>query len=86
MATVAFLVDGEFPEFGVGTTVVDQLTRIGVTSLTVFRDDRTVCVVLDGWAFEPSAAANAAQALGAARLQTLRPIMQTALAAVDKEV
>lgn len=85
MATIAFLVDGEFPGFGMGPAVVDQLTRIGVSSVTVFRDGRTVCIVLDGWAFEPSAAEDAAQAFGAARMHTLRPIMQTALAAVDKE-
>lgn len=85
MATVAFLVDGDFRGFGMSTTVVDQLTRIGVTNVTVFRGGHNICVVLEGWAFEASAVESAVQALGAGRSKTLRPIMQTALAAINKE-
>jgi hypothetical protein len=87
MATVAFLVHGDAPEVALGPAVADQLARLGVTNVALFRDRETVCVVLEGWAFDPSASAEAAAAaIGSGMsLRTLRPIMQTALRATTEE-
>ncbi len=82
MATLAFLVDGDV-DVALGPTVADQLSRLGVTSVALFRDHDTVCLVLDGWAFDGAASSDAATAAigGGAPLRTLRPVMQTALRA-----
>jgi len=81
MATVAFLVNGNAPEVTLGPAVAEQLARLGVTNVALYRDRETVCVVLEGWAFDDSASTEAAAAaIGTgAGVQTLRPIMQTAL-------
>ena len=82
MATIAFLVSGD-AELALGPTVADQLSRLGVTSIALFRDQDTLCVVLDGWAFVGTASTDAAvAAIGfGAPFRTLRPVMQTALRA-----
>lgn len=87
MATVAFLVHGDAPEVALGPAVADQLARLGVTNVALFRDRETVCVVLEGWAFDASASTDAAAAaIGAGvEMQALRPVMQTALRAEPKK-
>ena len=82
MATVAFLIDTANGDVDLGPAVADRLTGLGVTSLAIYRDRDTICVVIDGWAFDPSSTSAAASAIGvdpAAR--TLRPVMHTALRA-----
>jgi hypothetical protein len=88
MATVAFLVRADAPDVALGPAVAEQLARLGVTNVALFRDRETVCVVLEGWAFDASASTEAAAAaigIGIG-LQTLRPVMQTALRATIEEV
>ena len=88
VAAVAFLIHGDAPDVALGPAVARQLARLGVTSVALFRDRETVCVVLEGWAFDALAAteqAVAAFGIGAGH-QTLRPIMQTALGATTEEV
>ncbi|HJR87652.1 MAG TPA: hypothetical protein VJ930_08365 [Acidimicrobiia bacterium] len=55
--------------------------------MSLFRDRDVVCVVLEGWAFDPSSSTDAAAAaIGAdANTRTLRPLMQTALRATREE-
>lgn len=83
MATVAFLVRGDAPDVALGPAVAEQLARLGVTNVALFRDRETVCVVLEGWAFDASASTEAAAAAigNGIGLQILRPVMQTALRA-----
>jgi hypothetical protein len=82
VATVAFLIDSDRATVDLGPAVTDTLTRLGVTSLAIYRDAATVCLVLDGWAFDASSSADAAHAIGfEPNTRVLRPVMQTALRA-----
>lgn len=86
MATVAFLIDAERASVDLGPSVADALSRLGVTSLALYRDADTVCLVLDGWAFDPSSSPDAALAIGfEPNTRLLRPVMQTALRATSQE-
>jgi hypothetical protein len=61
---------------------VSKLTRLGVTSVALVRDERTLALVVEGWAFEPSRSAEtvvAALSADGARAQTLHPIAEMAV-------
>ena len=61
---------------------VSQLARLGVTNVAVLRDERTVGLVVEGWAFNPSRSAEAVIAAVAgpgSRAQTLHPLLQMAV-------
>ena len=63
---------------------VAELARLGVTSVAVLRDERTVGLVIEGWAFDPSRSADAAVAAVAGRTRrarTLQPLMELAVSA-----
>lgn len=82
MAKVAFLIEAGDGDVDLTSAVADQLAGLGVTDVALFRDRETLCVVLEGWAFDPSSSATAASVIGAKPpARTLRPIMQTALRA-----
>lgn len=84
MATVAFLIDATHGDVDFGPTVADRLASLGVTNLALYRDGDTLCLVLDGWAFNPSSSAAAAAAIGVEPdARTLHPVMQTALRAAE---
>lgn len=82
MATVAFLIDAGADDVDLGPAVAERLASLGVTSVALFRDRETLCLVLEGWAFDPSSSESAASAIGIEPdARTLRPVMQTALRA-----
>lgn len=87
MATVAFLFDRRSDGIALRPAIADRLAHLGVTNVSLFRDRDVVCVVLEGWAFDPSSSTDAAAAaIGAdANTRTLRPLMQTALRATREE-
>lgn len=87
MGLVAFLISGYDREVSFGPATVEKLARLGVTNASVLRDADTVCLVLEGWAFEGAGAAtHAASALGEGlSIRTLHPVMQTALGVVPSE-
>jgi hypothetical protein len=61
---------------------VTRLARLGVTSVALVRDQRTVALVVEGWAFEPSRSAEAVvEALTAdgTSARTLHPIAELAV-------
>jgi hypothetical protein len=65
-------------------TALSKLARLGVTSVAVVRDDLTLALVIEGWAFDPSRSAEAvigAVAAPASRARTLYPVMQMAVSA-----
>ena len=68
-------------EFTVRRELVEELARLGVTSVAVVRDSETVGVVLEGWMFDPArSAGSAASAIGAtARARVLHPVLQMAV-------
>lgn len=80
MAAVAFLIDAARPDVDLGPAVAERLARLGVTTLALYRDRLTLCLVVEGWSFDASSANDAAVAIGvegSARL--LAPVMQTAI-------
>jgi hypothetical protein len=70
-------------EDGGGMTSLDASTAgrlgdLGITNVSVLRDESTVAVVLDGWAFDPAlSAVEASAAFGGAR--PIFPVLQTVL-------
>jgi hypothetical protein len=87
VATTVLLLDSADAEFCLREDLVSELARLGVTNVSLVRDERTVGIVLDGWMFDPErsaeAAAEAVKATPAAR--TLRPVMHVALASAAAE-
>lgn len=66
---------------------VSALARIGVTSLALVRDERSIGVVVEGWAFDPagSAAAVIAALSGPAPgVRAFQPVMEMALTKGDR--
>lgn len=62
--------------------VVEALAALGVTSVTVLRNDRTTAVALEGWAFDPDGGAEAvARAVGVSQqsVTVLRPVLESAI-------
>ena len=82
MANVAFLVHAADGDVELGSAVAGRLASLGVTNLAVYRDGDILCLVLEGWAFDPSSSAAAASAIGLEpEARTLRPVIQSALRA-----
>jgi hypothetical protein len=82
VAAVAFLIEAGAGDVDLGAGVAERLAALGVTSLALYRDGDTLCVVLEGWAFHPSSSDAAADAIGVEPgARTLRPVMKTALRA-----
>jgi hypothetical protein len=71
------------PSLGAGSA--KALAQLGVTSVSVARDERTAAVILEGWALDPSQRAEALAALGASEesVRALQPVMQMAVSAAS---
>ena len=65
-----------------------ELARLGITSVSLLRDERMVGLVLEGWAFDPARSAEAASAAVAGAdtgARTLHPLVQMAVSAAPAE-
>lgn len=80
MAVVLFPVSEE--TLALRASALETLAGLGVTSVALLRDRTTAGLVLEGWAFDPDRAHEAASAaLGAGEgVRTLLPLMQMAVA------
>lgn len=61
---------------------VTDLARLGITSLAVVRDDRSVGVVVEGWGFDPIGSSDGvlfAICGSHRRARTLHPVMEMTL-------
>ena len=61
---------------------VSALARVGITSVALVRDERSVGVVVEGWAFDPigsTEAVLAALSESPRGLRALQPVMQIAV-------
>jgi hypothetical protein len=60
---------------------LEELAKLGVTSVALLRDCSTAGVVLEGWAFDPRDTRRAVRAVAGARegVRTLRPLVQIAV-------
>jgi hypothetical protein len=81
MVVVLFQVSDEEPALQPATLAT--LARLGVTSVSLLRDEQTAGLVLEGWALDPERAGEAARAAAGAReeIRTLQPFMQMAISA-----
>jgi hypothetical protein len=66
---------------------LERLADLGVTSVSLLRDEITVGLVLEGWAFDPARAGEAACAVAGAcdEVRTLYPLMQMAVSAAPSQ-
>jgi hypothetical protein len=73
-------------EFCVRPDQVAELARLGVSSLALLRDERTVGIVLEGWLFDPARAGVAALAGLGDGGRALHPVLQMAVSAVGAPI
>ena len=88
MGTLVLLFEGSLGEPTLREDTVGKLAQLGVTTVSVLRDDRIVGVVLDGWAFDPTRSAGAARTAVAGTetsVRVLRPLLQTAVSTATNE-
>ena len=66
-----------------GARNIEALAQLGVTSVSLARDERTAAVILEGWALDPSQRAEVLVALGASadNARALRPVVHMAVSA-----
>lgn len=87
MAVVLFPVSKE--AVVLQTAALEALARLGVTDVSLVRDDETAGLVLEGWAFDPARAGEAASAVTGTcdEARTLQPVVQMAVssAAIDNQ-
>lgn len=85
MVLVLFPVSDQEPALQPAALAV--LARLGVTSVSLLRDEETAGLVLEGWALDPARADEAARAAAGARdeVRILQPLMQMAISAHPTE-
>lgn len=87
MAMMVVLLDEANGDSCLRQDLVDKLARLGVTSVALVRDERTVGIVLEGWLFDPARStgeiAAAFDAVPEAR--TLQPILHLAVSTAANE-
>ena len=81
MPMVVLLVPSPAQELSLGPETLRQLATLGVTDLAFLRDEQTVGLVLQGWAFDPRQSAAALHTLIAAAedTRTLLPLSQSSV-------
>jgi hypothetical protein len=79
MTVVLFPVSDDEPSLQPG--VLGELARLGITNIALLRDSSLAGLVLEGWAFDPQDAPQAAYVVAGARegLRMLQPVAQLAV-------
>jgi len=87
VAMTVVLLDEANGEFCLRREFVEKLARLGITSVALVRDERTVGIVLEGWLFDPARSAGAvAEAFGSASgARTLHPVLHLAVSTAEHE-
>lgn len=88
MATMVVLFETDEPEVSLDASTIGELSELGVTNLALVRDERTVGVVLEGWAFDPATSAGAALSTlaGDGRgVRALYPVGEMAVSAAQRK-
>lgn len=85
MAQLVLLIPGDQDEISLGPRSVEALAQLGVTSVSLARDEGAAAVVLEGWALDPSQPAQVLAALGASGsdARVLQPVVQMAVSATN---
>lgn len=66
----------------VGANAAPELAALGVTTVSVLRDEQTTALVLDGWAFDAGRSADAVVRIvtdDPSGVQVLRPVLESAV-------
>lgn len=81
MALVMVLFPASAEEPSLRPAAIEELARLGVTSVAVLRDTSLAGLVLEGWAFDPRDAERAAAAVTGMHedLRVLQPLLQVAV-------
>jgi hypothetical protein len=81
MAMLMVLLAAAEAETAWGPDALRRLSELGVTEMSVLRDDDVVGVLLDGWAFDPARSRDDAVAVVAAAgpAQVLVPVLHAAV-------
>lgn len=67
--------------------VISSLALLGVTSVSLVRDERSLGMVVEGWAFDPITSAEAVMAAVGGRsrsVRALQPVMEMKLSQGDQ--
>jgi hypothetical protein len=80
---VLFPISDEEPALQPGALAA--LARLGITSVSLLRDEQIAGLVLEGWAFDPTRAEEAVRAAAGTRdgIRTLEPLVQMAVSAAS---
>jgi len=82
VGVLVLLLANDDPAAEIGPSVAQQLAALGVTSVSVLRDEQTTAVTHEGWAFDADRSAEtAARAVAAdpATVRVLRPVVESAV-------
>jgi hypothetical protein len=82
------LVESDELEASLDPTTIGELSALGVTNLALVRDERTVGIVLEGWAFDPATSAGAALdtlAREGTDIRALYPVGEMAVSAAQRK-
>lgn len=86
MALLVVLVPTNEGDVPLGSATVEALARLGVTSVSLARDEQTAVVILEGWAFDAAHPDAALHALGATHgARALKPVVQMAVSTASIE-
>ena len=79
MVLLLFPVSDEEP--ALQPAALATFARLGVTSVSLLRDEQTAGLVLEGWALDPTRVGEAARTAAGARkgIRTLQPLVQLAV-------
>jgi hypothetical protein len=83
MVVILFPISDEEPRLQ--PAALEKLARLGITTVALLRDTSVAGLVLEGWAFDPRDAPQAACAVAGARedIRTLEPLAQMAVSAAS---
>lgn len=87
MAHLVVLVSTDRSDVSLGSSAIAALAELGVTAVSVARDDQTVAVVVEGWAFDAARheAVLGALGVGESGARALQPVARLAVASVSNE-
>jgi hypothetical protein len=85
MAQLVVLVPADQGDVPLGSATVEALSGLGVTTVSLARDEQTAAVILEGWAFDPTHPDAALAALGTSEAQALQPVVQMAVSTAASE-
>lgn len=85
MGLVVLLVPGTAEQVSLGPRSIAALAELGVTGVSLVGAEDTVGVVVEGWAFDPSRASEAAAAVGAGSALALTSLVHMAVSTASTE-